>query len=233
MEKDKKNKKENPIVKKLIDKSCVKYQVYKNTFQTFQDLKKVARELAEETQKQISKVNSDIKVEFTDKGEFEAELRFAGDLLIFTMHTNVFEFPRAHEVMKTSYIKQDTTRSYCGMINFYNFLSDSFKYNRTNDVGYLVARMFVNKEMHYLVEGKRQIGLLYNNFINETITIESLRKILESAILYCVDFDLLTPPYDNVKEVSVQEIQETTTNMRLKTGKRLGFRFQADHDEIK
>ena len=55
------------------------------------------------------------------------------------------------------------------MINIYNFLADSFKYNRLNDVGYLVGRVFLNKDLHYFVEGKRQLGFLYNDFVNDKL----------------------------------------------------------------
>jgi hypothetical protein len=111
----------------------------------------------------------------------------------------------------------------------YNFLSDSYKYNRVNDVGYLVARIFINREYHYFVEGKRQIGLMYNNFANAKIDRGALKRILETSISYCVDFDLLTPVYDSIKVVSVSEKLENSMNM--KTGKRLGFRFQVDQDD--
>ena len=118
------------------------------------------------------------------------------------------------------------------MINVYNFLADSFKYNRTNDIGYLVARCFVNNEDHFFVEGKRQLGFLYNNFIHDIIDSKKIRSILESTILYSMDFDLLTPPYDNMKEVSVMDIIEVTNAMNIKTGKRLGFKFQVDNDDF-
>lgn len=218
---------------KLAFKSQLKYKIYENTYTTFQQMKSLAKDIIAELKNFMNSKNPKIGIEFGDRGEFEAELKVAGDLLILTMHTNVFEFPRYHEVMKTSYIKDDPARSYCGVINIYNFLSDSFKYSRINDLGYLVARIFINKDLNYMVEGKRQVGMLYNSFITEKIDNNAIKQIIESALIYCIDFDLLTPPYDNVKEVSVAEFQETTTNMRMKTGKRLGFRFQADHDEIR
>jgi hypothetical protein len=56
--------------------------------------------------------------------------------------------------------------------------------------------------------------------------------ILESAIRYTVNFDLLTPPYDSLKMITVADIQTTLDNMKITTGKRLGFRFQGDHEEI-
>jgi hypothetical protein len=147
------------------------------------------------------------------------------------MHTNIFEFSRDHEVMKTPYIREDKLRSYCGVIHIFNFLADSFKYNRLNDIGYLIGRLFINKELHYFIEGKREVGLLYPNFATSVVDEQSIRKIVESAIEYTLNFDLLTPAFDSIKEVSVDEIQTTSDNIKLKTGKRLGFKFQADHDQ--
>ena len=157
----------------------------------------------------------------------------AADLLFITMHTNVFEFPRQHEVMKTSYVKDDPRRSYCGVIHFYNFLSDSIKYNRINDSGYLIARLFINREKYFFVEGKREVGYYYNYFSKGAIDRTKLKDILESTMLYCINFDLLTPPYELVKETSVQDIIDNNNYLRIKTGKRLGFRFQADHEDMK
>jgi len=138
-----------------------------------------------------------------------------------------------HEVMKTQYINDDKSRSYSGVINVYNFLADSFKYNRMNDVGYMIGRIFINRDKHYFIEGKRELGMLYNNFATSVISQETVTQIVESAILYTINFDLLTPPYDAVKLVTVSEIQASLENMVLKTGKRLGFRFQADTNGIK
>jgi hypothetical protein len=130
--------------------------------------------------------------------------------------------------MMTTYVKQDIKRSYCGIINIYNFLADSFRYNRSNDIGYLIGRIFVNKDMCYFIEGKREIGLLYNSFGSEVLDEAAARTIVESAITYTINFDLLTPPYDSQKEVSLEEIKFMFDSMTLKTGKRIGFQFQAD-----
>jgi hypothetical protein len=187
--------------------------------------------MAQEYAQRVNRDKTIIPFEFTDKGEFQMELKFAGDILLFVMHTNVFEFSRYHEVMKTPYVREDKERSFCGVINIYNFLADSFKYNRVNDIGYLIGRVFINKDMHYFIEGKREIGFLFNNFGTTVINRESARQIIESSILYTINFDLLTPPFDAVKEVSVEEMRTTLDSMLIKTGKRLGFRFQGDHTE--
>lgn len=213
-------------------KAVFKQEVYQKTLASFRIFKSVLAEMAEGYRQQFKSEVQPIPFEYRDKGEFEAELRFGGDILIFTMHTNVFEFSRDHEVMKTSYIHEDTSRSYCGIIMIFNFLADSFRYNRTNDLGYMIGRIFINNESHYFVEGKREVGQLYNNFQSSVITRESVRLILESAIRYTCNFDLLTPPFDAMKMITVGDIQNTLDNMKMTTGKRLGFRFQGDHEEF-
>ncbi|MBW6483195.1 MAG: hypothetical protein K0B10_09040 [Vicingaceae bacterium] len=220
------------ILDTLKEKACLKQDVYKKTITLFQEFKQEAEKLSSELKEEMEKVDEDVIIEFIDKSDFEFQIKFGGDVLVFLMHTNVFDFDKSHSIWNSSYVQEDPLRSYCGMINVYNFLADSFKYNRVNDVGYLVARFFVNKDLHYFVEGKRQLGFLYNDFIHEVINHDKIRAIIESAILYSMDFDLLTPNYDTMKEVSVYEINEVTSVNNLKTGKRLGFKFQSDNDEI-
>jgi hypothetical protein len=86
----------------------------------------------------------------------------------------------------------------------------------------------VNREKHYFTEGKREIGLLFNNFHSSVLDKASMEAILFSAIEYTLNFDLLTPPFDTVKEITVNDIQNTIETMTMRTAKRLGFRFQAD-----
>lgn len=229
--KDKKTPKEL-ILETLKEKSSVKQDVFCQTTSVFKLLKGVLAEFAAEYVKEAQAIDKRIIIEYTDKGEFQAELRVAGDVLIFHMHTNVFDFDRSHQIWRTSYVNDDNSRSLCGMISIFNFLTDSFKYNRLNDLGYLIGRLFVNREMHYFVEGKRQLGFLYNDFVNNVLDKNALRSIVESAVLYALSFDLYSPPYDQVKTVSVAEILETNSAYQIKTGKRLGFKFQADFDDV-
>ena len=220
----------NNLKELVFEKAILKRKVYNATKDTFELFRKTTREIIEAFQNKSHEDDVDILFEFKDRGDFEFEVKFAGDVLIFMMHTNVFEFSRNHDVMKTSYVKDDTSRSYCGVIHIYNFLADSFAYNRYNDLGYMIGRMFVNYENHYFIEGKRELGMLYNNFNTAKITKDAVLEIIESAITYTTNFDLLTPPYDEVKLVSVAEMKESFDRKMIVTGKRLGFRFQADTD---
>jgi hypothetical protein len=147
------------------------------------------------------------------------------------MHTNVFKLDQSHSFWKTNYLTEDEMRGYFGVVNVYNFLSDSFKYNRERDLGYLVARIFLNKEGHFFVQGKRQLGFLYNDLAGSKMDRDRLREVLHSIILYVLDFDLLAPPYDQVNQVTVSEMNELSASP-LSTGKRLGFRFQADVEDV-
>lgn len=223
---------EKLIVDTIRTKSCHKQDVFDNTKEWFSELKKVLSESKKRLNKAVGSHDPRIKLEYSDKGDLEAHLSIAGDTLIFHMHSNVFLFDSSNSLWQTSYLQEDGLRGYCGVINVYNFLSDSFRLNRMNDVGYLIARIFINSENHYMVQGKRQLGFLYNNFMNALLTPENLRSIVDSTILYTLDFDLYTPPYDSVKEATVFEMKELSANTKMRTGKRLGFQFRADSDEF-
>jgi hypothetical protein len=95
-----------------------------------------------------------------------------------------------------------------------------------------VARLFLNKDGHFLVQGKRQLGFLYNDLSSGVLDRDTLKGVLFSVILYVLEFDLLAPPYDQVNQVTVSEMNELNAGIPLSTGKRLGFRFQADVDDI-
>ena len=214
----------------VFNKSALKQNVYQATREAFSLFRNNTRELIELFRQKCREEGKDIAFEFTDRGDFEFEVKFAGDILLFMMHTNVFEFSRDHQVMKTPYVREDQRRSYCGVIHIYNFLADSFAYQRDNDLGYMIGRVFVNFENHYFIEGKRELGMLYTNFNTSMINSETVQGIIESAIEYTTNFDLLTPPYDEVKLVSVGEMRTNFDKKNLVTGKRLGFRFQADNE---
>ncbi len=223
------------IFQLITEKSSLKNEVYNNTLQSFNLIKEVIKNLSSEFTKYTNSHKSELPINLVAKpnGKFEIDLKFGGDILLFMMHTNVFEFPRDHDVMRTQYVKADSTRSYCGIINIYNFLADSFKYNRVNDIGYLIGRIFVNKESHYFIEGKRELGLLYNDFGKNIISTETVEPIIKAAIKYTVNFDLLTPHYDLIKFVQVHDMKRTIDSISLQTGKRLGYKFNADEDSEK
>lgn len=220
---------EDVLFNLLLEKGSLKQTIYNNTLTALNYFNTAAYNLEKEFYQKLNNKKSEITIKYQPKTEHDFQIQFAGDVLLFMMHTNIFEFPRDHEVMKTSYIKEDKKRSYCGTIFIFNFLSDSIKYNRVNDSGFLIGRIFINKDMHYYVEGKRELAQVLNNFSSNCLTPELANEILRSAIKYTLNFDLLVPDFDLMKEVNVGNFLDLEVESRLtKTSKRLGFRFQAD-----
>ena len=217
------------IIKTLSEKSVMKMNIYKQTREIFKIFKENLKEIDQDLRNRVNAGSTKLSFAYEEKGDYETSLTFAGDTLVFHMHSNIFNFDKSHYIYNMPYVKQDENRAYCAVINVYNFLSDSFKYNRENDLGYLIARIFINKEKHFFVEGKRQLGFLYNDFGTREIDKEATMAIIESSILYALDFDLLTPNYDQVKQVSIAELYYNSEVLQQKTGKRMGFMFQADN----
>ncbi|WP_321516782.1 hypothetical protein [Marinifilum fragile] len=216
------------ILNTIRHKATLKQQVYQNTKEIFEDLRDVLEGLVHEYNEELKGADEKVLLEYEYKGEFEFQIKVASDILVFSLHTNVFQFNRDHNVWEQSYVRTNPDNAYSGIINIYNFLYDSFKYTSYDDLGYLVARIFINREKHYIVEGKRQMGLLQTDLSASKANKESLRRIAETAINYCLNFDLLVPPYDDVKIMSVAQMFDKIQNARIQTGKRLGFQFKSD-----
>lgn len=225
------NNQKQHIIKLLKEKSVMKQDVFRNTINCFEMLKQCIEEIAKDLNKETQVIDKRIVVSATETTNYAAQLRVAGDMLEFFMHTNVFEFEKTHAMFRTGYIKQNEYNSYCGIINIYNFLADSFKFNRLNDLGYLVCRIFINREMRFFIEAKGPIGVKYSSFSSEPLNKEQLYEIINDLIIFAITFDLFTPPIEQVREVSVSEIQEKVSSINLRTGKRLGYGTSASYDE--
>lgn len=208
--------------------SCTKQDVFQVTGEVFDEIKSVLQNIAEEYAKHVGEVDERVKIEYSSESPYRAQIQFGGDLLVFQMHTNVFSFEKGHHIWKTSYVKEDETRVYCGIINVYNFLADSFKFGRLNDAGYLVSRLFVNREKHFFVEGKKELNYLFNNFVDGKLTHEVMTDIIESSILYAIKFELQTPPFANMERISVNQMNQLSQNNNLGTDKQLGFRLKGN-----
>ena len=217
------------ILATIINKSTLKQHIFDNTFATFNELKDVLFEIASELDDDLDgKLDKRVRIEYRDRGKFEAQLQVASDLLIFRMHTDIFEFDSNHIIWQNGYVQQERVNSYCGVIDIYNFLSDSVKFNRNADEGYLIGRIFINREKCFFVEGKRQTLVRPMNFGQEKITREALVAIMETAIHYAINFDLLVPSYEDNKRVTLDQFNSKMDNSKFTTGKRLGYEFNVD-----
>ncbi len=220
------------LARLLEAKANLKQDVYNNTITVLNMLKTEAEYLVKDLRNNMANRKRVIPLEFENKGEFEFELRFAGDVLVFFMHSNVFDIGPQHELMRTHYIRADNERRFCGIIHIYNFLADSFKYKRTNDSGVLIGRLFINKDNHFFIEGRREMNLVGISFESDKISSMKIRQILMASLLYTLNFDLASPPFEMVQEVSVMDFESAIDQMKIKTSKKLGFRFKSDDGDI-
>ena len=216
------------IISTIKEKSLLKQKVFDKTLETFCIVKDVLKNLSKEVNTSLAGLDSRVKLEYTDRSNFDAQIKVAGDILLFSMHSNIFQFDREHPAWKTAYIQKNKYNAYSGVINIYNYLADSFKYSRQDDLGYLIGRIFINHEKQYFVEGKRQMGMLFTNYGSEEINSQSLQVIITSAIQYALEFDLLVPPYDTIKIATVAQAEAKIQHSKVITGKRLGFQFNSD-----
>lgn len=213
------------ILKLLAGKSSTKQFVFRNTREQFKIFKEVIRNIASQLNENICKIDKEVVVEYFDRGDHEAEIRFSGDTIIFHMHTNIFTFEPSHFIWQNSYVKNNPMNAYFGVINMYNFLSDSLKYNRPNDYGQLIGRIFVNRENHFFMEGNKQFNFLYRDVAVDLLDKTKMKEIIEKSIMMALDFDLTTPPITESRVVTVNQIRNDSNEFRVRTSKKLGFRF--------
>lgn len=210
------------ILNTLETKSLTKSHIYTITHDEFQEMKNTLHEMSGEINEALDNDRT-LKIEYRDKGTFVAQLQVAGDILIFNMHTNVFCFDPQSEVWNNEYVKRDPMNGYFGVINIYNFLSDTFKYTRTEDEGYLIARIFIGREKMFFVEGKglEEFGLAHlgERALTEEIMVDIIERIIEKTL----EFDLYVSPFDMVMRVNASQVNTKIENSKIETGKRFGF----------
>ena len=216
------------IINKLESKASLKQAIYRSTAEVFGLTKTILSRLAAKLHQDYTPKDPTVEVNYKENNQFEAQLKFSGDMLIISMHSNVFNFEDGHSIFQSNYVKGDESLSYCGIIYVHNFLADSIKYNRLSDEGSLIARILVNKEKHFIVEGEGALGFLYEDFGANTVTEEKLTDIIEKSILICINSDLLLPPFAQVKDVTLHQKQSMVAASGYPTGKRLGYLFNSE-----
>ena len=216
------------IIELLSTKAALKQDIASFSESVLRRLKKLAK--AEIKNLSSSIKDERVRLKIQDNGTHEFILYVGYDVLVFQLHQNVFRMPDESGVWKTSYMKENPDRGYFGVINIYNFLAESFEQNRMNDEGYLIGRVFMNFEEHFLVEGRGQLGFLFNDLVNMELSDEKALHIIRVAMKFAIEFDLITPPYTMIQEVSLFQIQTISSDLKLSTGKRVGFKFSSEQE---
>lgn len=214
------------ILQVLLDKSALKQDIAEDVEKVFELLKAQIKLELVELQNSVS--DKRIRLSYVEKGDFEIHVYIGSDALVFTLHNNVFRLPDSSELWGTSYFKANENNGYFGVIYVYNFLAESFIQNRLNDSGYLIGRVLVNHERHFLVEGKGALGQLFRDPQHMEINDQVIGLLVQLSFHHALTFDLLVPPFGIMEELSVAQIQHISDELKLKTGKRLGFKRSAE-----
>ena len=215
------------ITQALANKASKKQAIYRHTLTVFNRMKELASGLVDHLSARFAEIDPHVKITYKEVNEFEFHVKFSGDLLMFNMHTNVVTLPHENIIFKSPYVQEDPTRAYFGTIMVYNFMADSLKYNRVNDPGYLMARMMVNRDSHFYIEGVRQLAFLYPDIAKNKISDPLLQAYLENAILLAMDQDLFAPQF---QKVQVIPLGHKLANQAQTTGNKVGFQMNYQRD---
>ncbi len=221
------------LIEALSGKSNAKSLVFDMAFDVFNNLKELLAEISNDLGEALDEIKESgvvlskrVKLAYRDRGKLEAEVRFADDVLVFSLLPDIYQFDKEHPVWGNPYTVQDKFNTYCGVITVHNFLYESVKLNRECDPGYLVARLFINREGCFFVEGKNQPRNKISQFGSIKLDKKELRDFVESAMLYAISFDLLVPPFEKVKTITIGD--KDSDDYRIPTGKRNGFSYETD-----
>jgi len=227
---EKKNTVRDGIIDLLLNKAAMKQDIADYSEKVFEHFKEITKNELETLAKTVS--DDRVRMKMEEKGKHEFRVSIGSDVLVFQLHRNVFRLPDDNPLWKTPYLEQNGANGFFGMINIYNFLAESFEQNRMNDAGYLIGRIYLNHEERFMVEGKGQLGFLFRDLANSKMNDDIIRHILQVSMAFEIEFDLITPPYDLVQQVSVGQIQMISSDLQVATGKRLGFKFSAEDNSV-
>lgn len=216
------------IFEKLKGKACVKQNTFRTIQEVFKDIETEAKDIIKQLNTRISKVDKSVEVKFIERNKYEFHLKVGSDMLIFSLATNVVTFNNEYVVMQSDYIKEKEERKYFGQIMVYNFLSDTIKYNRLDDPGYLIARLIVNEEKHFFVEGAQQLNFLFTDIVNNVISQAWLRLLIEKCILTAVDMDLIGSNYHEIQNTNL--LTKMKNEKPMGNGQKVGFRMDYMND---
>jgi hypothetical protein len=220
---------EGILLNLLHDKALLKQEVIGGAHEKFNMFKQL---MADEVKNLGAKLSDKrIRMQFIDKGINECHVLAGSDALVFHLHTNVFTLPSEHPFWKHSYLKKDFSKGYFGVIYVYNFLAKSILQQHLDDGGGLIARIFINKDGMFFIEGSQQIAEKYLRLGRHKFNEKTAKEIFLLTAISAVNVDLTIPNYEDVNAISVEQLQEISSNLGIHTAKKLGFQLP-NHSEI-
>jgi hypothetical protein len=213
------------IIAALQEKAVLKQRMYHQTREVFEGYRKMVMGYADTLHTQMKGTTPEVPVSFHETGELEFRFRFSGDFLIFNMHSNIMALPPDHPALRTDYLREDPCKAFFGQILIYNFMHDSFKYNRQQDIGYMVARLMINCDRRFFIEGVRPLNFIQPDISTEPLTDAILHELMEKAMLVAIETDLTSVP---MQSMLVMSVGDKIAQNESRAGEKLGFRFSGE-----
>lgn len=207
--------------------ATLKKNIWNLALDMFANMKKETSGLVNEILMK-SKDFPDIEIEYKEIDALEFNLKFGSDVLIFALQTNIVTFNTAHPLMKTKYLQEKKDLRYFAQVMIYDFLSDSIKYDRTEDLGYLLARVLINGENHFMVEGAQGLNYLINGIEHIEATSENLSLLVKKTMAVAIDSDLFGPDFKQIQYITLG--QKIAKNKEIGHGQKIGFQMNNDAD---
>jgi len=214
------------IKEMLENKSTAKQATYRNICYAFNVLTNEAKRIIEDLKVRINPGDPDVTVEFNVINQNEFDIKLAGDMLIFVMNSNIVTFEDSHPILDDEYIRQNEVNRYFGQVMIYNFMSDSMRYNRMNDPGYLLARLMINHENRFFIEGERELSE-YNKISGHPINDDTLAYLVKVVLKMAIENDLVAPSFREVKSITLNQKKDHTLEMG--GAHKIGFRMSYEN----
>lgn len=227
---EKKHKRREAIIDLLVNKAAMKQDIADYSEGVFNSFKIVVQDELQELRKHVD--DSRVRLTYEEKGKYEFRLHIGSDTLVFQLHTNIFRFDDENPLWESEYLKENGANGFFGVINIFNFLAESMEQNRMNDVGYLIGRMLMNHNYRFMVEGKGPLNTLFTDLEKNVLTDEVMRQIVQTAMAFAINFDLIVPPYERLQAITIGQVNQISSDLQMATGKRLGFKFSSEDDVI-
>jgi hypothetical protein len=210
----------------LENKSTAKQTTYKHVCWAFEVLAREGELIIAELKRRAKPDDPDVTIEFNSITDQEFDIKLAGDMLIFVMNTNIITFEDASPIMKEDYIREKEVNRYFGQIMIYNFMADSMKFNRVNDPGYLLARLMINHEMRFFIEGERELTP-YNRISEKPITEEDLQMLVKVVLKMAIENDLVAPAFTAIKSITLNQKKDHA--LEFGGAQKIGFRMSYEN----
>lgn len=214
-------------IKHLLEsKSTAKQTAYKHICRAFKALSFDANGVIAELKRRAQPGDKDVTVEFNVVNEHEFDVKLAGDMLIFVMNTNIVTLEESHEIMQEDYIKGNDVNRYFGQILVYNFMADSLKHNRIHDPGYLLARLMINHEDRFFIEGEKELEI-FMKISENPVSDDDLKRFVKIVLKMAIENDLVAPAFTEVKSITLNQKKNHT--LELGGAEKIGFRMSYEN----